>query len=311
MEKSKGALRLEGGESPKDERDIDPYKIDPKLRRALRDRMVAWKNAGEKRNNVELLELIKVRFRKEEANPDAELDLKADTLRSFISRPETSRLGGHMSLAARALEENIHTDAIELARHKEARNPDGLFHALSTYLRAPELTSQALMRRLPGVYTVYRPILTHPACFVRGFLVVRADHQSGAISYREYNRINARFGREEKVLSMTGYALKKSAMIYLLGSDERRDGLQLTILTGQEKNEDDVYRVLSGGFIDHLGNQAYSGRVFMERNPRVKPSQSAQISSLEAESVMMTAEEIPPSVLAYFEARQDFGVNFF
>ena len=282
----------------------------PGHREVLRNNMRTWLQADPSRKIRDLMDLIETRYRMEKSDPDAELPMKISTLRAFLARPESQSLSGLMNTAYHALDQEKAWNST-LSVQPETVGGQGLYQAMVEFMRVPELTSVALLRRVPGVYRIYRPILTHPGCFVVGFVVIQVSEETGALTYREYNRVQRTAGREEKVQELFGYAFKKSAMVYMLASDALRHGMHLTILTGQEKAPDDHYRILSGGFIDTMGNQSYSGRVFMERMPDVSPSHEKRLRAMEAESVMLTDKEIPPSILAFFRGRHDSDVQIF
>lgn len=283
---------------------------DKSHRLLLRERMQAWMTERGKKQG-DLYNLILNRFREEQGNPKAELPVKIETLRAFLSRPEKQRFGGMMNVAYRAIDESGAWDPASRSAALTSGNPDHLFHSFNDFLAVKELTSVALLRRLPGVYRVYRPIVTHPGCFVMGYVACRHDESTGVLSYREYNRTQRKHGREEKELILRGYAFKKSAMIYLISTDNRRNSFHLTILTNQEKNSDDHYSVLAGGFLDTIGNQAYSGRVIMERIPDVSPSDAEALTELEDQADVQTADEIPPSILTFFRGDVHGDVRIF
>lgn len=166
------------------------------------------------------------------------------------------------------------------------------------------MTARNLRVRAPGVYRVYRPIITHEKEFVIGLAVIANEVKSGAVTYKEFNRIQPKAGRQGKAVTFEGYVIRKTNFIYLIGRDTSKSASHFTIISHCE-GENGKITVMFGGFLDTLGAQLYTGKVFFERVADSMPNSQVEAEALALDS--FPASKLPPSIQAYFSRHEDYG----
>ena len=222
-------------------------------------------------------------------------------LRQFVAKPENTNPGAEvMNALYRYLDDNNGWDQRSARRNEVQRIPDAIFFTLLNFFDVAEKSTTNLMRRLPGIYRIYRPLLTHPGYFVVGVVLILPDERESILIFREHSALQALNGREAKKVDLEGYAFKKSNFVILFATDTAKSSIHATVFTSCEI-EDDKYIVLFGGFLDTLGRQMYSGQVFMERVSGVEPTLET-FHRLSKESCCLSIEEIPPSIAQFFDS---------
>ena len=182
---------------------------------------------------------------------------------------------------------------------------DPIFYSMLEFLEIPELTTTNLLNRLPGIYRVYRPIVTHPGKFVCGAVQIKGDAETGKISYIEINRIKKQDGREAKSITFEGYAFRKTNFVFLFSAEKWKSSIHLTMLSHCEV-QDDKYNVMFGGFLDTIGGQAYTGKVFFERIPDIAED-DATFQSISDELDCLEKTALPKSIQAFFDEAKLVG----
>ncbi len=227
-------------------------------------------------------------------------------LRKFMSNSTTVKPSGlQLNLIYRYLDSNGGWDRRTASRNQVADVADSLYFSLLNFFDVPELTTTNLLRRLPGIYRIYRPLLTHPDHFVIGVVLVDSDKERGVLSYKEYNAVQPLNGREGKHVTLLGYAFKKSNFVTFFSSDSSKSSIHITTFTSCEIQED-RFIVLLGGFFDTLGKKMYSGQVIMERINAVEASE-ASFHKLSEESCCLHREQLPPSIATFFNGASRTG----
>lgn len=221
-------------------------------------------------------------------------------LRKFVSDPNTvAPSGEQMNLMYRFLDDAGAWDQRAESRKAVCKIPDALYFSLLEFFDVADITTTNLLRRLPGIYRIYRPVLTHPDHFVVGVVRIWPDNDRGLLFYEEYNAIQRMNGREPKHVTLKGYAFKKSNFISFFASDTSQSSIHITTFTSCEVQED-RYIVFFGGFFDTLGKQMYSGKVFMERVQDICISEET-FEQLKAEAQCVERSKVPPSIMAFFD----------
>lgn len=242
----------------------------------------------------------------EEKGMSASPPITDQYLRKFVSRPETVNPGGDvLNLIYRYLDKANAWDRRSALRNEISQIEDAQYFALLNFFDVPEKTTNNLMRRLPGIYRVYRPLLTHPGYFVVGVVFIEPDHRRGVLKFHEHDVLQKMNGREAKQVTLEGYAFKKSNFITFLASDTAKNSIHLTTFSSCEL-EDDQYTVLFGGFFDTLGKAMYSGQVFMER-VRGKEATKEEFDVLSTESRCVSRSDLPPSIEEFFSGGAKSG----
>jgi hypothetical protein len=242
---------------------------------------------------------------KVEKNSEIELWNEA-YLRKFVSDPGNLKPSGQqMNLMYRFLDKEGAWDQRAASRSQVSLTKDAVYFALLEFFDVAEKTTTNLLRRLPGIYRVYRPVLTHPDHFVLGVVRIWADDRRGQLYYEEYNAIQRMNGREAKHVTRTGYAFKKSNFVTLFATDTSKSSMHMTTFTSCEI-QDDRFIVLFGGFFDTLGKQMYSGRVFMERVQDVGDTEQV-FEDLKTHACCIERQNLPPSLLPFFNSPSATG----
>lgn len=222
-------------------------------------------------------------------------------LKSFASRPQSHKISGDLlNVIYRMIDRRKRWDIRSSNRMAVSDVPDHHYHSTLEFLDIPELTTSNLLRRLPGVYTVWRPIVTHADHFIEGYVAVVGDHQTGVLSYQEHNAIKPRLPRQGKTLDLEGYAFRKSSFVFLSGTDTSKSSIHLTLL-GDCEIASDRYIVMMGQFLDTIGSRTYSGKVIMERIPDADPTDEALLDELRSKADCHARADLPPSIRHFFE----------
>lgn len=225
----------------------------------------------------------------------------ANWLKSFASRPQSHKISGDLlNVIYRMIDGRKRWDLRSSNRTAVSDIPDHHYYSMLEFLEVPELTTSNLLRRLPGVYTVWRPIVTHADHFVQGYVAISGDSKTGMLSYQEHNGIKARLPRQAKTLDLQGYAFRKSSFVFLSGTDTSKSSIHLSLL-GDCEIADDRYIVMMGQFLDTIGNRTYSGKVIMERIPDADPTDSALLAELQETADCHHRTDLPPSIRHFFE----------
>lgn len=239
-------------------------------------------------------------FNKEE-KIDQEEPWKESYLRKFVNDPDkVTPTGQQMNLMYRFLDEQGAWDQRAASRSQVSQINDAHYFALLEFFDVAEITTTNLLRRLPGIYRVYRPVLTHPDHFIVGVVRIWSDNHRGVLFYEEYNAIQRLNGREPKHLTLKGYAFKKSNFVTLFATDTSKSAIHMTTFTSCEV-QDDEYIILFGGFFDTLGKQMYSGKVFMERMQEIEVGKTT-FENLKVQACCIERSKMPPSILPFFDS---------
>lgn len=223
-----------------------------------------------------------------------------DYLRKFVSDPESVKPSGHqMNVMYRFLDGEGAWDQRSAKRNEVSEIKDSTYFCLLEFFDVAEMSTTNLLRRLPGIYRIYRPVLTHPGHFVVGVVRLWSDIERGILRYEEYDAIQRMNGREPKHVTLKGYAFKKSNFVSLFASDSSKSSIHITTFTSCEI-QDDQYIILFGGFFDTLGKQMYSGKVFMERVQELTNDEET-FERLKADAKCISKSQVPPSILGFFE----------
>ncbi|MBU0641807.1 MAG: hypothetical protein KJ731_01895 [Alphaproteobacteria bacterium] len=237
---------------------------------------------------------------KNDEGKSVEAPWKEAYLRKFMSDPENLKPSGHqMNTMYRFLDEKGAWDHRVAKRNQVSEIEDAAYFCLLEFFDVAEMTTTNLLRRLPGIYRIYRPVLTHPKHFVVGAVRLWSDMDRGILRYEEYNAIQRMNGREAKHVTLKGYAFKKSNFVSLFASDSSKSSIHITTFTSCEI-QDDQYIILFGGFFDTLGKQMYSGRVFMERIQNISDDEET-FNRLKADSRCIHKRQVPPSIAGFFD----------
>lgn len=236
----------------------------------------------------------------EEKTPQDE-PWKEGYLRRFVNDPDDlTPTGQQMNLMYRFLDEQGAWDHRAASRDQVSQIEDVTYYALLEFFDVAEMTMTNLLRRLPGIYRIYRPVLTHPDHFVVGVVRIWSeDDHRGILFYEEYDAIQKMNGREPKHVTLKGYAFKKSNFVTLFATDSSRSSIHMTTFTSCEI-QDDEYIALFGGFFDTLGKQMYSGKVLMERMRDIDHDEET-FNRLKDEALCVSRSSVPPSILSFFD----------
>lgn len=237
----------------------------------------------------------------EEKKKQEEEPWRETYLRRFVSDYKSiSPSNAQMNLMYRYLDKQDAWDQRAASRSEVKRIEDATYFSLLEFFDVAEMTTTNLLRRLPGIYRVYRPVLTHPDHFVSGFVRIWSDTRRGLLYYEEYNAIQKMNGREPKHITLQGYAFKKSNFVSLFASDTSKSSIHITTFTSCQI-QDDKYIILFGGFFDTLGKQVYSGKVFMERIQEINDDEET-FESLKEDARCVDRHNVPPSILTFFDS---------
>jgi len=229
------------------------------------------------------------------------------SLRSWQSRPAKNGLGDDLlNVVYRYLDRHAEWDSQTTGRVQIRAIPEPLYHSMLEFLDIPELTTSNLLRRLPGVYRVWRPIVTHANHFVEGLVTIAGDQDTGVLTCREYNAIKAQKDREAKILVLEGYAFRKSNFLFFTGTDTEQATIHLTLVSDAEIMGD-KYHVLMGQFLDTIGGRTYSGKVIMERSAKIGIEDVEAIAAFEADADCVPRDELPPSIRNFFDHKSQVG----
>ncbi|MEM5585914.1 hypothetical protein WNZ15_25890 [Roseibium sp. AS2] len=176
---------------------------------------------------------------------------------------------------------------------------DPIFFSMLEFLDVPELTTANLLNDLPGIFRVYRPTLTHPGKYICGAIRIWGDHKTGKIIYEEVNAIKKQEGREAKSIRFQGFAFRKKEFIFLLSAESSKSAIHLTMLSDNER-QGDQYHAMSGGFIDTMGKQIYTGKIFIERVPELDNTHEV-LESVLADLDCFDKSRLPKSIQMFFE----------
>lgn len=230
-----------------------------------------------------------------------------DSLRSWQSRPAKNGLGDDLlNVVYRYLDRHAEWDSRTTGRIQIRAVPEPFYHSMLEFLDIPELTSSNLLRRLPGVYRVWRPIVTHANHFVEGLVTITGNQDTGVLVYREYNAVKAQKNREAKILVLEGYAFRKSNFIFFTGTDTEQATIHLTLVSDAEIMGD-KYHVLMGQFLDTIGGKTYSGKVIMERSSKISIEDAEAIAAFEADADCVSRDKLPPSIRSFFDHESKVG----
>lgn len=277
---------------------------DPTHRSQLSERIKAYKEAFN-RSNSWFLHDVEEFVGKELGNKGFTLTYKEGSLRHFLNNPnKNSPDPQSMNYMFQFLSFKRHWDNDDAYRRDIDRIADHYFHSAVEFLEIPKISVRNLRERAPGVYRVYRPIITHQGQYVVGLAVVTADKRTGAVKYRETNRIKAKEGRQAKEVEFEGYLLRKSNLVHISGSDTSRTATFFTMVSNCEIM-DGKFNVMFGGFLDTLGSQVYTGRIFFERVADAMTSE--EIDEQRAELDCFPRDRLPRSIQHFFNQQTDLG----
>lgn len=226
--------------------------------------------------------------------------------RKFVSNPTAvSPSDDHLNLIYNYLDHHKAWNTRTANRAYVSNIDDPLFFSMLEFLEIPEITTENLLNELPGIYRVYRPTLTHPNKFICGAIRIWGDSKTGKIAYEEVNSIKKQEGREAKSVRFQGFAFRKKEFIFLFSAEESKSAVHLTMLSDNER-QGNQYHAMSGGFIDTMGKQIYTGKIFIERVPELENSQAIFESVLD-ELDCFEKSQLPKSIQLFFEDDELIG----
>lgn len=241
-----------------------------------------------------------------EQGSEEEIPITDTWLRKFTSDPSSVRPTGlQLNLMYRYIDQNGGWDKHMAARNEANELKDGQYFSLLNFFDVPAKTTTNLAVRLPGIYRIYRPVLTHPNHFVIGVVRIWVDEERDVIFFKEHNFMQKLNGREAKNVTLEGYAFKKSNFVSLFASDTTKNSIHITTFTSCE-TENDQFNVLFGGFFDTLGRTMYSGNVFMERISETENTEGAFVK-LSKKACCISHDALPDSIKVYFDGNESSG----
>ncbi|MCB1471085.1 MAG: hypothetical protein KDK08_28860 [Rhizobiaceae bacterium] len=273
-------------------------------KRQLAGRILAYKEAHNQ-SHVGFLKEVEEFVQKKLGNRTFKLGYSEASLRHFLSNHTKNAPNAQlMNFMYQLLSFKRYWDSDDAHRREVTLVADHHFHSAVEFLDIPKISVRNLRERAPGVYRVYRPIITHQGQFAIGLAIVTSDQDTGAVCYKEINRVKAKDGRQAKQVEFEGYLLRKSNLVHIFGRDTSRTATFFTMLSNCEI-QDGKFNVMFGGFLDTLGSQVYTGRLFFERvADEMNP---AEIEIQKDELDCFTLDQLPPSIQHFFRQQTDIG----
>lgn len=187
---------------------------------------------------------------------------------------------------------------------------DPVFHAMVNFLDVGQEHLQTLMMRAPGLYLSYTPSITFRGSFSCGLLHVSTAPESPVLRVHEVFRSKGVEGRFDRELTYDGYLFRRSRKHFILRRNNAASTLSLTILPDYELLGTRM-AVMNGIVLDMSGSHPYTCRVLYERIDDGTNDPKADFAAHIDRAQIIKADEIPPSVLAYFEDEPHPYVRFF